>query len=62
MDACDIGFLHFCVVCSFQDKDDKSDKRKESTVTTQTKQSRSADLDELIGDMAWCSIPMNNCC
>jgi len=44
--------LVFCVVSSTQDKDDKSDKHKESRMSTQTKPSRSADLDELIGDMS----------
>jgi len=40
-----------CVMCSSQEKD-KSDKPKESRATTQKNPSRSADLDELIGDMA----------
>jgi len=39
-------------VCSLRDKDGKSEKKKDATVTTEMKPTPSADLDELIGDMA----------
>ena len=41
-----------CVICSLQEKDDKSDKHKDSKASTESKPPHSADLDELIGDMA----------
>ena len=51
-----------CVTCSLQEKDDKSDKHKDSKATTQSKPPHSADLDELIGDMAWCNMLTDTCC
>jgi len=43
----------YVFVHSWQQKRDKSDKSKESKVTSQTKSLRSADTDDLIGELEW---------